>query len=121
MEIRESAEMYLETIFVLSKNGKVRSIDIAKTMGFSRPSVSVTIHNLEKEKYVNIESDGSITLAPKGQEIAQRIYERHTVITSMLEQLGVDKETAAADACKIEHDISDITFSCLKKHFGYNG
>ena len=94
MEIRESAEMYLETIFVLSKNGKVRSIDIAKAMGFSRPSVSVTIHNLEKEKYVNIESDGSITLAPKGQEIAQRIYERHTVITSMLEQLGALRRNA---------------------------
>lgn len=117
MTIRESAEMYLETIYVLSKKGKVRSIDIAKSMGFSRPSVSVTIHNLEREHYVRIDEDGSIFLEEKGKEIAERIYERHTVITSMLEHIGVDKETAAADACKIEHDISDTTFECLKKYF----
>ena len=95
----------------------MRSIDIAKSLGFSRPSVSVTIHNLEREHYVHIEEDGSIFLEEKGKEIAERIYERHTVITSMLEHIGVDKETAAADACKIEHHISDTTFECLKKYF----
>lgn len=116
MQIRESAEMYLETILVLSQNGPVRSIDIAKAMNFSRPSVSVTIHNLSENNYVKINKDGSITLEPKGEEIAKRIYERHTVLTQLLEKVGVDKETASADACKIEHDISDVSFECLKKY-----
>lgn len=120
MIIRESAEMYLETILVLSKKGIVRSIDIAKEMNFSRPSVSVTIHNLEKENYVTINDDSSITLTPKGIEIAERIYERHTVLSSLLESLGVNKETAEADACKIEHVISIETFECLKKHLAQN-
>lgn len=115
MQIRESAEMYLETILVLSKSGEVRSIDIAKAMNFSRPSVSVTVHNLEKEGYIQIAEDQKITLLPKGLEIAEEIYERHTVLTSFFEKLGVNSKTAAEDACKIEHDISKETFEAIKK------
>lgn len=115
MTIRESAEMYLETILVLSKSGNVRSTHIAKKMGFSRPTVSVTIHNLEKDDYVSIAEDGLITLTQKGREIAERIYERHTVLTSLLEKIGVPPQIAEEDACKIEHDLSSTTFDCIKK------
>ena len=115
MKIRESAEMYLETILVLSKKGEVRSIDIARAMKFSRPSVSVTVHNLEKEHYIKINDNGTIKLEPAGLEIAERIYERHTVITDLLIAIGVSEEVAAEDACKIEHDISVETFDCVKK------
>lgn len=115
MQIRESAEMYLETILVLSQKGTVRSIDIARAMNFSRPSVSVTVHNLEKEDYISIDSDQNITLKEKGRLIAERIYERHQVLTNILESIGVSKETATADACKIEHDISEETFEAIKK------
>ena len=115
MQIRESAEMYLETILVLSKKGDVRSIDIARAMDFSRPSVSVTVHNLEKEHYIKINENGTISLEPAGKEIAERIYERHTVLTELLISIGVSEKTAADDACKIEHDISVETFDCIKK------
>ena len=115
MKIRESAEMYLETILVLSKKGDVRSIDIARAMDFSRPSVSVTVHNLEKEHYIKINENGTITLEPAGLEIAERIYERHTVLTELLVGIGVSEAVAAEDACKIEHDISIETFDCIKK------
>lgn len=115
MQIRESAEMYLETILVLSKKGDVRSIDIARAMNFSRPSVSVTVHNLEKEHYIKINENGTISLEPAGLEIAERIYERHTVITDLLMAIGVSEKTASEDACKIEHDISVETFDCVKK------
>ena len=115
MKIRESAEMYLETILVLSKKGEVRSIDIARAMNFSRPSVSVTVHNLEKEHYIKINENGTIKLEPAGLEIAERIYERHTVITDLLIAIGVSEQVAAEDACKIEHDISVETFDCVKK------
>lgn len=115
MVIRESAEMYLETILVLSKKGSVRSIDIARAMNFSRPSVSVTVHNLEKEGYISISEDQSIELLPKGLEIAEKIYERHTVLSALLESIGVSKETASEDACKIEHCVSEETFECIKK------
>ena len=115
MKIGESAEMYLETILVLSKNGSVRSIDIAKEMNFSRPSVSVALHNLEKEEYIAIESDQTIRLLPKGAEIAKTIYERHTVLTEFFEQLGVKSAIASDDACKIEHDISPESFKAIKK------
>ncbi|MCQ2588690.1 MAG: metal-dependent transcriptional regulator [Treponema sp.] len=118
MIIRESAEMYMETILVLSKKGSVRSIDIAKAMNFSRPSVSVTIHNLEKEKYLVISEEGLISLTEKGLKIAETIYERHTVISKLLESIGVPAEIAAADACKIEHDISPETFDCIKNKLG---
>lgn len=115
MQIRESAEMYLETILVLSKKGDVRSIDIARAMNFSRPSVSVTVHNLEKEHYIKINENGTISLEPAGLEIAERIYERHTVLTELLISIGVSEQTASEDACKIEHDISVETFDCIKK------
>ncbi|MCR4948437.1 MAG: metal-dependent transcriptional regulator [Treponema sp.] len=115
MQIRESAEMYLETILVLSKEGDVRSIDIARAMNFSRPSVSVTVHNLEKEHYIKITEKGTIVLEPAGREIAERIYERHTVLTDLLVSIGVSEKTAAEDACKIEHDISVESFNCIKK------
>lgn len=115
MKIRESAEMYLETILVLSKKGDVRSIDIARAMDFSRPSVSVTVHNLEKEHYIKINDNGTIKLEPAGLEIAERIYERHTVLTNLLVAIGVSEKIAAEDACKIEHDISIETFDCIKK------
>lgn len=115
MKIRESAEMYLETILVLSKQGDVRSIDIARAMNFSRPSVSVTVHNLEKEHYIKIKENGTISLEPAGREIAERIYERHTVLTDLLVSIGVSEAVAAEDACKIEHDISVETFDCIKK------
>lgn len=116
MQIRESAEMYLETILVLSENGPVRSIDIAKEMNFSRPSVSVTVHNLADENYIEISDEGLISLLPKGREIAECIYERHTVLTKILVQIGVSEETAVNDACKMEHVISSETFECIKKH-----
>lgn len=115
MVIRESAEMYLETILVLSKNGNVRSIDIANEMNFSRPTVSIAVHNLESEGFITISEDGSITLKEKGLKIAETIYERHTTLTKLLEQIGVPSEIASKDACKIEHDISPETFECIKK------
>lgn len=115
MIIRESAEMYLETILVLSKKGAVRSIDIANEMNFSRPTISVTVHNLENEGYIKIAEDGSITLEPKGLKIAEEIYERHTTLSLLLEKIGVPAEIAAKDACKIEHDLSPETFDCIKK------
>ena len=116
MQIRESAEMYLETILVLSKQGDVRSIDIARDMNFSRPSVSVMVHNLEAEHYIKILENGTILLEPKGREIAERIYERHTVLSEALRRLGISEETAVNDACKMEHIISDETFDCIKKY-----
>lgn len=115
MEIRESAEMYLETIYVLSTKGSVRSIDIVKEMGFSRPTVSISVHNLEKDGYLHISEAGIITLTEKGLETAKKVYERHTVLTQFLQELGVSPKTAAADACKIEHDISQETLDCIKK------
>lgn len=114
MEIRESGEMYLETIYVLSSKNNVRAIDIVKEMGFSRPTVSIAVHNLEKEGYLIISDNGNITLTEKGLKTAKSIYERHTVLTQFLEKLGVSSSTASADACKIEHDISEETFSCIK-------
>lgn len=114
MKIRESAEMYLETILILSKQGSVRSIDIAKAMNFSRPSVSVKVHDLAKENYISISENGLISLEDKGRKIAEEIYERHTVLSAILEKIGVSPETAAQDACKVEHVISQETFDCIK-------
>ena len=116
MKITESAEMYLETILVLSKQGDVRAINIGRAMNFSRPTVSVAIHNLEKDGYIKISPEGNITLKASGLKIAETIYERHTVLTEILVQLGVSEKTASEDACKIEHDISQETFDCIKKH-----
>lgn len=117
MQITESYEMYLETILILSeKTGKVRSIDICDYMNFSKPSISRAVNALKDEGYLEIASDGGITLTEEGEKIAKKIYERHTILSKCLVMLGVDEKTAAQDACKIEHDISDETFNAIKEH-----
>ena len=117
MSMHESAEMYLETIYTLSLNStSVRSIDVAETLNYSRPSVSRAVGLLKKDGYLLMDEEGFLTLTEEGRALAERIYERHTVLTAALEALGVDKETAAEDACKIEHDISDRTFDAIKAH-----
>ena len=118
MAIQESGEMYIETIYVLqSKNGKVRSIDICEEMGYSKPSVSRAIGILKKNEYIEVDKKGYITLTDSGNALAHKIYERHTLITRLLETIGVDKDTAAEDACKIEHVISDASFEAMKRFF----
>ena len=117
MSMHESAEMYLETIYTLSLNStSVRSIDVAEALNYSRPSVSRAVGLLKKDGYLLMDEEGFLTLTEEGRALAERIYERHTVLTAALEALGVDKETAAEDACKIEHDISDKTFEAIKAH-----
>lgn len=117
MSMHESAEMYLETIYTLSLNSTcVRSIDVAEALNYSRPSVSRAVGLLKKDGYLLMNEEGFLTLTEEGRALAERIYERHTVLTAALEALGVDKETAAEDACKIEHDISDRTFDAIKAH-----
>ena len=117
MSLHESAEMYLETIYSLSKvNSTVRSIDVAEALGYSRPSVSRAVGLLKNDGYLTMDKDGFLALTEKGIETAEKIYERHTILTAALIALGVDKETAAEDACKIEHDISDLSFDAIKKH-----
>ena len=117
MSLHESAEMYLETIYSLSKvNSTVRSIDVAEALGYSRPSVSRAVGLLKNDGYLTMDKDGFLALTEKGTETAEKIYERHTILTAALTALGVDKETAAEDACKIEHDISDRSFDAIKKH-----
>jgi Mn-dependent DtxR family transcriptional regulator len=117
MNVTESSQMYLETILVLSKKGPVRSIDIANEMEFSRPTISIAIHNLQKEGYLKIAEDGTILLEPSGQEIAETIYERHTTLTEIFKLIGVKEEIASDDACKIEHDLSPETFTAIKKAY----
>lgn len=115
MHLQESGEMYLETILVLSeKKGVVRSIDVCDYMGFSKPSVSRAIHLLEDGGYLNVDEKGYLKLTDVGLEVAKKIYERHRVLTEVLCYLGVDRETATDDACKMEHVISDQTFEVLK-------
>ena len=117
MQIRESAEDYLEAILVLSKKGGgVRSVDIASMLGVSKPSVSHAMKLLREDGYIAMDRYGTVTLLEKGEEIAERIYERHTVLTKMLEGLGVSEEVAKADACKLEHDVSDESFERIKDH-----
>lgn len=117
MRIKESAENYLEAILMIKlKKGCVRSIDVANHLSFSKPSVSVAMKNFREEGYINMDSDGSITLTEKGQEIAKRMYERHQIIAKALMALGVDESTAYEDSCKIEHDISDLSFNKIKEH-----
>ena len=117
MILQESGEMYLETILVLSRKSEfVRAIDVGEEMGFSRPSVSRAVHLLAEGGFVNVDSGGGLTLTGAGLEIAEKIYERHTVLSKWLISLGVDEETATEDACKIEHDLSDASFSAIKKH-----
>ena len=117
MHLQESGEMYLETILILSRKSQfVRSIDISEYMGFSKPSVSRAIGLLKDGGYITVDGIGYIALTDAGAEIAGKIYERHNVLTEFLRKIGVSEETAAADACKIEHNICDETFDALKKH-----
>ena len=117
MALHESAEMYLETIYELSqKQPYVRSIDVAETMGYSKPSVSRAVSLLKQGGYLLMDKDGFLTLTDSGIAIAQKIFERHTVLSRMLISLGVSKDAAVEDACKIEHVISDETFAAIKAH-----
>ena len=117
MALQESGEMYLETIHVLSqKSNAVRAIDIGEYMGYSKPSVSRALGLLKKEGYVEKDSDGYIKLTKTGEKTAKRIYERHTVLSRLLMNLGVDEKTAVTDACRVEHYISDKTFNAIKAH-----
>lgn len=117
MHLQESGEMYLETIYILSKKSSyVRSIDVGEYMGYSKPSVSRAVSILKKGGYVVMDDNGHLTLTDTGLEIAQKIYERHTTLTDFLIRLGVNEKTAAEDACKMEHDISDETFAAMKMH-----
>ena len=118
MRIHKSAEDYLEMILRLTEEkGYARSVDIAMGLGVSKPSVSVAMKQLREGNYIVMDKDNYISLTENGMEIAQRIYERHKVLTRMLTMIGVDEKTAEDDACKVEHDLSDITFECMKKHF----
>jgi len=122
LKIYESAENYLETIFVLQKkHGVVRSIDIATELSVSKPSVSVAMKNLRNNGYIEMDEDGHITLLEQGYEIATKMYERHTLLTRWLTNLGIDPAIAAEDACKIEHVISEATFEALKNHANQYG
>ena len=123
MHLRESGEMYLETILVLTreKNREVHSLDVAEYMNYSKPSVSRAVGLLKKGGYLEVSKDGALTLTEAGREIAEKIYERHTLLTGFFTMLGVDKEIAAEDACKIEHDISDETFEAIKNHVREHG
>ena len=117
MILLESGEMYLETILVLQqKNKNVRSIDISEEMQYSKPSVSRAVKLLKTNGYINVDPNGYITFTDKGREVAEEIYDRHTVLTKCLISLGGPEEIAAKDACKIEHDISRETFAALKDH-----
>ena len=117
MHLQESGEMYLETILILSKKSPfVRSIDVGEHMGFSKPSVSRAVGLLKKGGYIAVSEEGHLTLTEAGYEIANKIYERHTLLTQYLIRLGVSPEVATEDACKMEHDISDETFEAIKRH-----
>ena len=122
MVLQESGEMYLETIYVLSqKKDYVRAIDVGEELNFSRPSVSRAIHILEEGGFLAIEQGGALRLTALGREYAERIYERHTILTEYFVALGVDRGTAVNDACRIEHVISDECFSAIKRHLAEMG
>ena len=117
-KINESAENYLETIYVLlKKRGTIRSIDIVHELGYSKPSVSVAMKQLRENGYITIDEDGHISFTEMGSEVAERIFERHSVLTNALISLGVDEETADIDACRVEHVISAETFAAIKDYF----
>ena len=117
MKMRESAENYLETIFMLGKKGKtVRSIDIANELEFSKPSVSVAMKNLRSDGHILVDEDGHITLTTSGIAIGKSMYERHTLISNWLISLGVDEKVALDDACKMEHGMSEESFAAIRKH-----
>lgn len=118
MAIQESGQMYLEAIYVLSQKSKnIRAIDVCAYLNYSKPSVSRAVGILKKNGYISVDSDGYITLNEKGRVLAEVLYERHTVLTKMLIELGVDEETATEDACRIEHVISDKSFAAVKSHY----
>ncbi len=117
MQLQESGEMYLETILVLSqKQSVVRAIDISEHMGYSKPSVSRAVGLLKSGGYIKVAENGAISLSDTGREIAEKMYERHTLLTKVLVSLGVPEDIAVEDACRIEHVISDNTFAAIKKH-----
>ena len=117
MRLQESGEMYLEAILVLhKKTGHVRSIDVSEYLGYSKPSVSRAVGLLKNGGYLTVEDDGGLVLTDAGREIGEKIYERHTVLTDLLVKLGVSREIAAEDACKLEHAISDESFEAIKAH-----
>jgi len=117
MQLQESGEMYLEAIYVLSKERPfVRSVDVSEYLGYSKPSVSRAVGLLKAGEYLAVDNAGGLNLTPAGLEIAQKIYERHTIMTQMLMMLGVSRETAATDACRLEHAISDESFAAIKEH-----
>jgi Mn-dependent DtxR family transcriptional regulator len=119
MSLQESGEMYLESILVLSKKlPHVRSVDISEHMGYSKPSVSRAMGLLRSGNYITVDDDGFIALTEEGLAVAEKIYNRHNLLTRMLIGIGVDPETAAADACKMEHVISDRTYEAIKQHLG---
>ena len=117
MQILKSSEDYLEAMLIMKeRHGSIRSIDVAAELGVTKPSVSYATKRLRENGYITMDKDSFITLTDKGMEIAQRIYERHKLMTELLMRLGVDAQTAREDACKIEHDISDTTFDAMKRH-----
>lgn len=117
MSVHESGEMYLEAILVLSqKNSFVRSVDVGEYLGYSKPSVSRAMGILRREDYIHMDKDGAITLTEEGRRIAEMIYERHTLLSELLIRLGVSEETASADACKMEHAVSDESFQAIKRY-----
>ncbi len=117
MHLQESGQMYLETIYVLtSKSNSVRSVDVCEHMGFSKPSVSRAVGLLKEGGYITVDNDGFLHLTEIGKELAEKIYERHTILSRFLISIGVDEKTAAEDACKMEHDISDISLAAIKCH-----
>lgn len=118
MAITEAVENYLETILILSQlQPDVHAIDICSYLGYSRPTVSIVLKKMKDDKLVNVDSDNHITLTETGRTVAEHIYERHKVISELLIKLGVSKDIALADACKIEHDISDESFEAIKRHY----
>ena len=117
MHLQESGQMYLETIYVLtSKSDSVRSVDVCEHMGFSKPSVSRAVGLLKEGGYITVDNDGFLHLTQEGKMIAEKIYERHTILSRFLISIGVDEATAAEDACKMEHDISDVSLAAIKRH-----
>ena len=117
MRLQESGEMYLETIYVLSQQQNiVRAIDVGEHLGYSKPSVSRAVGLLKQGGYLTVEDTGHLQLSAEGRKIAEKIYARHTLLKTVLMQLGVDEQTAAEDACKMEHVISDATFEAISKH-----
>ena len=118
MQINESTENYLEMILILKQqNGQVRSIDIVNELGYTKPSISVAMKKLRENGYINVDENGYISLEAQGYEIASQMYDRHQTLTNLLISAGVNEETAAKDACKIEHVISDESYQCLKNYF----